>query len=243
MRNNFVHHRETETRRYAKSTLRGLPIHKDDAAAVSASLRSNPSLRKARQSDSHRRDTETQRKTPIGNLRPLRVLGVLSIHRDDEARSILLSAFLLVLLCDSASLPLNPSLRKAYQSESHRRDTETQRKTPIGNLRALRLLGVLPIRKDDKARSILLSAFLLFLLCGSASLRLNPIQSDSHRRDSEMQRKTPIGNLRALRPLGALFIHRDDEAISAFLAAFLVFLLCVSVPRRFNPSQEAHYAR
>ena len=124
----------------------------------------------------------------------------------------------------------------------HRRDAETPRKNQFGNLRAL------PIRKDDEAASLLLSAFLLFLLCVSASRRLNLSLSSArhnefHRRDAEAQRKPLIGNLRALCPLCALPIPKDDAEASLLLTTFLVFLLCVSASRRLNPPpQEARYA-
>ena len=60
-------------------------------------------------------------------------------------------------------------------SESNCEGADAQRRTPIGNLRALRLLRALPIHKDDEAAALVMSAFLVFLLCVSASPRLNPI--------------------------------------------------------------------
>ena len=269
VRQGMRHRGDAETQRRtpigglgALRPLRALPIHQDDEGAahiqsaflvfllcVSASLRLNSVFREVRQGMRYRRDAETQRRTPIGNLGALRPLRALPIRKDDEGAAHIQSAFLVFLLCVSASLRLNSVFREVRQGMRHRGDAATQRGTPIGNLGALRPLRALPIRKDDEGAAHIQSAFLVFLLCVSASLRLNPIfrevrQGMRYRGDAATQRRTPIGNLGALRPLRALPIRKDDEGAAHIQSAFLVFLLCVSASLRLNPIfREATYAR
>ena len=109
----------------------------------------------------------------------------------------------------------------------HHRDTETQRKTKND------LFDLRGFPKDDEAVSTLPAASLAFLLYVSVSLWLNSsLVTQSNRRGAETQRQALIGNLRALCRLCALPIPKDDEAASTALAAFLVFLLCVSASPR-----------
>jgi hypothetical protein len=77
------------------------------------------------------------------------------------------------------------------------------------------------------------------LLCTPEATR------ESNRRHAEAQRRTPIGNLRALRPLRALPIALDDHTSAISELALLVFLLCASASLRFNAflQKEASYAR